>query len=550
MADTFIKRPVLYKGTKAQIESATMGENDFAVATDVEFYTKEEVDSAIADASGGGLESVTHDASLTGAGTADSPLAIAPTVTAQINSKADQTVVDVLNGEVSDLMADVSAVEADVMGKVAIAQGAENAGKILKVDDNGNVIVGEGGGASLSILSYMWADHLLNDPSWVHSGSFVWQSGDYYVAAYEHLYNEIVHPMYCWGNVYYSYTETPSVGDTIYYRGDGSYTTVEEVGDGYIVVKDTRNGLSVTIDRDASNDSTSIAIGMGRKTETTGNVTITYYQADDGHKICTADQETNLMALYSSTGLAWYFILDTDNRRFKLPRKSPSLMLPLNKTAIVGTTSSETLTTDTIGRAMTMRVMTTGDKPTTNTILGITSGGTGVTGWANNNNDSLGVAYAPTNLVARSTNSISSDDSNKNLYFYVGNFEKESIEQTAGITSEILNAKADIVSVANLALPSNNFIDIALPASGGSYYAPADGFVYVQKKSTSNSTAYQYLNLYNRTAANLSNTMNTETGAAVINAWVPARKGNRIEFQYNLGGDTVLCRFIYAQGAQ
>lgn len=105
-------------------------------------------------------------------------------------------------------------------------------------------------------------------------------------------------------------------------------------------------------------------------------------------------------------------------------------------------------------------------------------------------------------------------------------------------------------SLSSLSMPSNNFIDIALPAAGGSYYAPADGFVYVQKKSTSNITTFQYLNLYNRTAANLCNTISTETGAAVINAWVPAKKGNRIEFQYNLGGDTVLCRFIYAQGAQ
>lgn len=99
-------------------------------------------------------------------------------------------------------------------------------------------------------------------------------------------------------------------------------------------------------------------------------------------------------------------------------------------------------------------------------------------------------------------------------------------------------------------MPSNRFIDIALPAAGGSYYAPADGYVYVQKTSTSNSTTFQYLNLYNRPAANLCNTISTQTGGVVINAWVPAKKGDRIEFQYNLGGDTALCRFIYAQGAQ
>lgn len=49
MADTFIKRPVLYKGTKARVESTAMGENDFAVATDVKFYTAEEVDDKVSD---------------------------------------------------------------------------------------------------------------------------------------------------------------------------------------------------------------------------------------------------------------------------------------------------------------------------------------------------------------------------------------------------------------------------------------------------------------------------------------------------------------------
>ena len=46
-----------------------------------------------------------------------------------------------------------SALTSGLALKVAIAQGAENAGKILKIDDSGNVIVAdESGGASLPIL--------------------------------------------------------------------------------------------------------------------------------------------------------------------------------------------------------------------------------------------------------------------------------------------------------------------------------------------------------------------------------------------------------------
>ena len=179
------------------------------------------------------------------------------------------------------------------------------------------------------------------------------------------------------------------------------------------------------------------------QTETIGDITITYYLAQDGHKICPPDQESNLVALYEKTGVAWYYILDTENKQFKLPRKNPSLMLPLNKTAIVGTTSKETITSDTIGNTMTMRTVG-GGIPSVNTVIGLANGYSDVRGFKNNNNDATGVNYAPTNLVARATNSISSDDSNKYLYFYVGNFEQEAVEQTAGITSETLSNKADI----------------------------------------------------------------------------------------------------------
>ena len=58
-------------------------------------------------------------------------------------------------------------------------------------------------------------------------------------------------------------------------------------------------------------------------TETVAGITINCVLADDGHKIILAtDTETlaNLETLYNKTGIAWYYILDIDNTRFKLPR--------------------------------------------------------------------------------------------------------------------------------------------------------------------------------------------------------------------------------------
>ena len=36
------------------------------------------------------------------------------------------------------------------------------------------------------------------------------------------------------------------------------------------------------------------------------------------------DQETAVAAIYAESGVAWYYILDTTNTRFKLPRENPA----------------------------------------------------------------------------------------------------------------------------------------------------------------------------------------------------------------------------------
>lgn len=56
------------------------------------------------------------------------------------------------------------------------------------------------------------------------------------------------------------------------------------------------------------------------ETETIGSHEITFYSAEDGHKIVLANQEQTVANIYTATGVAWYYILDTTNRQFKLPR--------------------------------------------------------------------------------------------------------------------------------------------------------------------------------------------------------------------------------------
>ena len=52
---------------------------------------------------------------------------------------------DVIAPNITKIQNETTSIKGTLNGKVNIAQGAENAGKILKVDDSGNVVVGEGG---------------------------------------------------------------------------------------------------------------------------------------------------------------------------------------------------------------------------------------------------------------------------------------------------------------------------------------------------------------------------------------------------------------------
>ena len=103
-----------------------------------------------------------------------------------------------------------------------------------------------------NLFDCKWADHILNNISWLRADTFSWQSGDVYVAAYQHLADDI-------------------------------------------------NNKTL-------------------QSETISGTTIQFYLADDGHKICPASEESNVSAIYNSTGVAWYYLLDTTNRQFKLPR--------------------------------------------------------------------------------------------------------------------------------------------------------------------------------------------------------------------------------------
>lgn len=201
------------------------------------------------------------------------------------------------------------------------------------------------------------------------------------------------------------------------------------------------------------------------KSETISGITISYYRADDGHKVCLADQEENLISLYNTVGIAWYYLLDTTNMRFKLPRTKfgftgfrdevggyieQQIKIP-NHYHIISTMGNNagnfvaTNTADTIDRADTSNL------------------GIGRRNW-NGRGDSGGFASETTQFTGALITTVAKQAQSKNgyeygaygnstliqpratqmyLYCFVGNFTQNSIMNIAGQNLSNFNEKAD-----------------------------------------------------------------------------------------------------------
>lgn len=222
--------------------------------------------------------------------------------------------------------------------------------------------------ASLWLFYSAWADHEVDDMSWLRADTFSWQSGDVYKAAYEHLANDL--------HLAYSDPADPVKVDVI------------------------------------------------------GDIPITYVLTPDGHKICLPSQESNLIALYEATGVAWYYILDEDNKQFKLPRTKygfTGLRDSVGGYVAPGLPSIE----------HTHTVSGYGNNSSGNNSVFVQENGNDYVQLNSTTNTAVSPIYGASDTVQPAATQMY-------LYFYVGNFEQDAVEQTAGINAELFNKKIDL----------------------------------------------------------------------------------------------------------
>ena len=105
---------------------------------------------------------------------------------------------------------------------------------------------------------------------------------------------------------------------------------------------------------------------------------------------------------------------------------------------------------------------------------------------------------------------------------------------------------SDKSEITSWGFPSNIYKDFTLGASGATYTAPADGWLYFSKYSNA---AAQYINI-GWSSSNLQINNYAAASGQQLKLLAPFRKGEQMRTDYNAGGNTSSLRFFYAKGAE
>ena len=303
------------------------------------------------------------------------------------------------------------------------------AGTGITIDENGVISAQASTPANIPLFFCTWLDSLPFNVSWVNASNYSWLYGSTYVGAYNRLKSQL-NPV-----------GTFSAGDTYYVCNfsDGSMqTTTVLIGGAPVAQLEAWCSAQGYTYSGATIEEFKCYKTVSASSETIKGITITYYQTNDGKKIVTSDAEiANAESIYNATGVQWYYILDTVNQRFKLPRTKYGFTGLRDK---VGKYVSESLPNITGS----IRVYGAIFKNQSGAIkagvsyqsdpYGGKSGNTSQLDFDANNYSSTYQDNAP--VQQRATQMY--------LYFYLGSADVEETANIAGIKAETINNKADI----------------------------------------------------------------------------------------------------------
>lgn len=298
--------------------------------------------------------------------------------------------------------------------------------------------------------------------------------------------------------------------------------------------------------------------GATSETETIGSYTITFYRATDGHKITT--DESTVANIYNETGISWYYILDTTNIRFKLPRTKygfEGIRNNVGDNIEPGLPNIEGALA--IGTGYDLALKSTGAFKDYEAGYRF-----GLGGEANDGRVKFNASLS--NPIYGNSDTVQPPATQMYLYFYVGDYSQTAIEQTAGLNAELFNGKADIdgsnitqqfstsliqnmsdvanVYIAHNAMPSNTYTDLTLGASGSTYTAPADGYFFLNKVAGGD---WYYIDIAKTGSHDI---FDSDYRTSPLTILFPVKKNDIVTITYNATGTTNAFRFIYAVGSE
>lgn len=332
------------------------------------------------------------------------------------------------------------------------------AGTGITIDENGVISAQASTPANIPLFYCAWLDSLPFNVSWVNANNYSWLYGSTYVGAYNRLDSQL-NPV-----------GTFSAGDTYYVCNfsDGSMqTTTVLAGSGTLAQLETWCSAQGYTYSGATIEELECYKTVSASSETIEGITITYYQTNDGKKIVTSDAEiANAESIYNATGVQWYYILDTVNQRFKLPR---------TKWGFTGLR-------DTVGKYVPETVPNITGKTGLMLMDSAPTGCIYETNKITNRSLPTGGSYvAKLNIDASLSSSAYQDDApvqqratQMYLYFYLGSADVEETAEIAGIKAETINNKADL-DLSNVSVP--HLISRTVNADGITIEEYSDGYV-------------------------------------------------------------------------
>lgn len=315
---------------------------------------------------------------------------------------------------------------------ITLTQGGQTMGSFT-TNQSGDATIALDGGSSYhpTLFAHEWDDKIRNDVQWLRADTFSWQSGTTYSQAFWELFYDIQISTYWYlGDVGPAYTKsrTPSVGDAVYLNSNltgqiGTVAAYDDLNDAITVGAHTYTFMSNTF--------------VTPTTETVAGYSLTVYTGHSGRKIVGQVDEYDVDSIYNATGVAWYYVIDINNNRFKLPR----------------TKFAETGLRDTVGNYVEPGLPNiTGDFGQNVNNNAATPTGCFATTDQSSRRRCVGENGAGYHMVMDASKSsaiygnsttVQPAATQMYLYFYVGEFTQTALENTAGITAETLNDKVD-----------------------------------------------------------------------------------------------------------